>query len=920
MQKKLYLIDAFALIFRAYYSMIRNPRMTSYGKNTNAQYGFTNSLIDLLNREKPSHIAVCFDSPGDTERNEIYSEYKANREETPEDLLKAIPDIKQIIEAFNIPIVELPGYEADDIIGGLAKQAEMRDFDTFMVTPDKDFGQLVSDHIFMYVPAARGNGPQKMGPQEICDKWDIKRVDQVIDILGLMGDASDNIPGIKGVGEKTAVKLLKEYDNLENVLANAVNIKGKLGEKVRDGKEDALMSKQLATIITDIPYSMDENKFIYEEPDKDKLDEIFQSLEFRTLGKRLLGDSFSIENTQSTPSQNLFDHIEEDIEPENIELKSLIDFKVKYTLIDDIDTLTETLNYISEFEKIAFDTETDGLDLMESKPVGLSISVKPFEAFYINLSDRLEEFMVPLQKFFSDSSKLWIGQNLKFDKHMLENIGIKVEGNVYDTLLAHYVHDSSSKHGLDFLAQKYLHYKTIPIEKLLGPKGKNQKNMRDIPDETIKNYACEDADVTLRLYQKFKEIINDEKEKAIIEDVEFPTSDILQDMETTGVRLDSQFLHNYSHEIEIEILNTEKAIYAHAGETFNISSPKQLGNILFENMQLSDKPKKTKSGQYKTGESELIILKDVHPIIEEILNYRQLTKLKSTYVDALPRMVNPRTHRIHTTYSQSIAVTGRLSSNNPNLQNIPIKTERGKKIREAFIPSHDCALLSADYSQIELRVIAYVSDDRTMIEAFREDKDIHTATASKVFGVSESEVSPEMRYKAKAVNFGIIYGQTPFGLSQSLKIPRNEARTIIDNYFKEFPRIKNYMDDTIASAERNGYVSTLIGRKRYLADINSTNKTVKGFAERNAINSPIQGSAADLIKIAMIRVNEKIHAQKMQSKLILQVHDELVFDAKNEELNDLKTLVKHEMENAQKLGDVPLKVSIGIGSNWLEAH
>ncbi len=918
MQKKLYLIDAFAMIYRAYYSMIRNPRMTSYGKNTNAQYGFTNSLIDILNRENPTHIAVCFDSPGDTERNLEYEDYKANREEAPEDIIAALPDIKEIVTALNIPIVELPGYEADDIVGGLAKQAEQKGYTTYMVTPDKDYGQLVNENIYMYVPAARGDGPKIMGTQEICKKWDIKRTDQVIDILGLMGDASDNIPGIKGVGEKTAIKLIKEYDTLENVLDHADKIKGKLGEKIRDGKEDALMSKRLATIITDIPYTLDEDLFIKEAPDKDKLNEIFEKLEFRTLGKRILGESFSIATVQSGAEQSLFGDQDSD-ETETIELKSLVDFKVKYTLIDTPKKLESCLKDLSKHEIIAYDTETDGLDLMQSVPVGISFSVRAQEAFYIDLNKELTNEIEQLQDFFRQKDKTWVGQNLKFDRHMLQNIGIQTSDALYDTLLAHYVHDSSSKHGLDFLAQKYLHYKTIPIEKLIG-KGRTQKNMKELSAESIKNYACEDADITLQLYHKLKDIIDDKQEQDLLQTIEFPTSTTLLDMETAGVSLDSDFLHDYSDELSTEIAQTQDQIYEYAGEEFNISSPKQLGTILFDKMQLIEKPKKTKTGQYKTGESELVAIAHVHPIIEEILEYRQLTKLKSTYVDSLPKLVNPNTQKLHTTYSQSITVTGRLSSNNPNLQNIPIKTERGKRIREAFIPSPDCTLISADYSQIELRVIAYVSDDSTMISAFREDKDIHRATASKVFGVDEDEVDDQMRYQAKAVNFGIIYGQTPFGLSQSLGISRYEAKDIIDSYFREFPNIKKYMDQTIQYAQEHGYVKTLLGRRRYLSDINSANKTVRGFAERNAINSPIQGSAADLIKKAMIDVHQELKSQKLKSKMILQVHDELVVDAQDSELDKVKNIVLQKMENAQDLGDVPLKVSLGVGKNWLEAH
>ncbi len=918
-ENRLFLLDAFALIYRAYYAMIRNPRMTSYGKNTNAQYGFTNSLLDILNNENPTHIAVCFDSPEETERAVEYSDYKANREAMPEDIAAAIPDIKEIIAAFQIPIVELPGYEADDIIGGLAKQAEKKKHTTYMVTPDKDFGQLVSPNIFIYKPAARGNGPVIMGEKEVCEKWDIAEVRQVIDVLGLMGDASDNIPGIKGVGEKTAIKLLKQYGTLEAVLENADEIKGKLGEKIRAGKQDALISKSLATIITDIPYVYDEKNFERSDTDEEALKEVFEKLEFRSLGKRVMGKDFKIEN-KSTASAPVFDFEEEDGNPESVKMKSLIDVKVKYELVDSLEGLEACLKRFGESPEIAIDTETTGLDIMADHPVGISLSDQKNEAYYINLnSDEAEERIALLRPWMA-KERLWIGHNIKYDQHMLHNIGLHLKGNIYDTMLAHYVLDPAAKHGLNDLSERYLLYKPISIEKLIGPKGKNQKNMRDLAAEKIKNYACEDADITWQLFlylrKKSEEI---EASKKLIEELECPTSSTLLDMEIAGVHLDVEFLKSYSKELEAEIEDTKVKVYECAGHSFNLSSPKQIGEVLFGEMQLVEKPKKTKTGQYKTNEAELLKLQHKHPIVDEILNYRELSKLKSTYVDALPKLISPVDNKLHTTYSQSVAVTGRLSSTNPNLQNIPIKTERGKRIREAFVPFVDSFLLSADYSQIELRIMAYFSKDTTMIAAFRNGEDIHSTTAAKVFGVDVADVTAEMRYQAKAVNFGIIYGQTPFGLSQSLGIPLREAREIIDNYFEEFSSIKDYMEETQENARRNGYVQTLFGRRRYLPDINSANSVVRGFAERNAINSPIQGTAADLIKMAMNHIHAKLQVG-FGTKLILQVHDELVLDVPSSEVDEVKNLVHREMTQVYELGDVPLEVSIGIGKNWLEAH
>lgn len=942
MQKKLFLLDAMALVFRAYYALIRSPRITSKGRNTNAQFGFTNTLIELINNQKPTHIAVCFDTHAPTERHTDFADYKANRQEAPEDIISSIPDIKKIIKGFNIPVVELDGYEADDIIGALAKKAEKEGYEVFMVTPDKDYGQLVSEKIKIYKPGYQGGIVEIMGPEEVCKKWDIASVSQVIDILGLMGDAVDNIPGIAGVGEKTAAKLLKEYNSIENILANADNIKGALGEKIRNGKENAIMSKKLATILLDVPVEFHEEDFCMKEWNRDALTEIFTELEFKTMAKRILGEEISIANVQQVatekPAQmDLFGNAVETKQPvkeiaeENDEpsfgapAKNINNTTHNYILANDdkaIDALVKTLSKETE---ICFDTETTNIDANLADLVGMSFSLKAGEAWYVPCpEDRkaTEKILAKFQSLFNDPKKIWIGQNLKYDMLVLKWYGIELLGDIFDTMLAHYVIDPDGKRGMDVLSAQYLGYEPIHIEELIGKKGKAQGNMRDVEFEKIKEYAAEDADITLQLKHHFLPQLKTKEVEKVFYEVENPLVKVLTAMEFEGIRVDENFLKEYSVELEREAKKAEESVYAQAGVRFNLASPKQLGEVLFEKLQLDPKAKKTKTGQYATGEDVLLKLASQNKIVDDILSFREYTKLKNTYVDALPGLINPKTGRVHTSYAQAVAVTGRLSSNNPNLQNIPIRTERGREIRKAFIPrDENHVLVSADYSQIELRIVAGISGDTNMCEAFTTGKDIHTATAAKVFNVDESAVTKEMRYKAKSVNFGIIYGQGAFGLAENLGIPRSEAKEIIDNYKKQFPNIQQYMDGSINFAKEHGYVQTLMGRKRWLKDINSANFTVRGFAERNAINSPIQGTAADMIKLAMIKIHQEFTKKKFRSKMLLQVHDELVFDVLKEELEMVKPVIINCMQHALALpNNVPTDAEIGSGINWLEAH
>jgi DNA polymerase I len=955
MQKKLFLLDAFALVFRAYYALIRNPRITSKGRNTNAQFGFTNTLIDLIKNQNPTHMAVCFDTHAPTERHTDFADYKANRQETPEDILSAVPDIKKIIEGFNIPVIAIDGYEADDVIGALAKQAEKEGYEVFMVTPDKDYGQLVSDNIKIYKPPYQGGTIEIMGPKEVCAKWGIKNVSQVIDILGLMGDAVDNIPGIKGVGEKTAAKLLAEYETLENILHNADKIKGSIGEKVRAGKELAVMSKKLATIITNVPTAeFHEENFRIKEMNKEVLKEIFEELEFKTLGKRVLGDDINVTaevwnhtnaekpKAQKAPTSqmDLFGNVIEQPQEtpaaapspdggleENLMVadKNINNTPHNYFLVNTDELINQLTTILINETEICFDTETTGIDANDAELVGLSFSIKPAEGYYVPCPADKEACIKLLNNFkeiFSNTKITWVGQNLKYDMLMLKWYGFELAGNIFDTMLAHYVIEPDGKRNMDALSAKYLGYEPVHIEELIGKKGKGQGTMRDVEAEKIKDYAAEDADITLQLKNIFLPQLKEKEVEKVFYEVENPLVKVLTAMEFEGIRIDEGFLNDYSKELEREAKIAEESVYKQAGVRFNLASPKQLGEVLFDKLQLDPKAKKTKTGQYATGEEVLLKLAAQNKIVDDILIFREYTKLKSTYVDALPLMINKKTGRVHTSYAQAVAVTGRLSSNNPNLQNIPVRTDRGREIRKAFIPrDKDHVLISADYSQIELRIVAAISGDVNMCEAFTTGKDIHTATAAKVFNVDEKEVTKEMRYKAKSVNFGIIYGQGAFGLAENLSISRTEAKEIIDNYKKQFPNIQKYMDDTINFAKENGYVETLMGRKRWLKDINSANFTVRGFAERNAINSPIQGSAADMIKMAMIKIHEEFNKQNFKSKMLLQVHDELVFDAHRSEIEIIKPVILNCMQTALALPNgVPTDAEIGMGENWLEAH
>ena len=919
--KKLFLLDAYALIFRAYYAFIRAPRINSKGLNTSAMFGFTNTLLDIINNEKPSHIAVVFDAPEQTLREIDYEAYKANREETPEDIKLSVPWIMKIIEGFNIPILMAPGYEADDVIGTLAKRAEQEGFLTYMMTSDKDYGQLVSDNIFIYKPGYQGGKAEVLGIPEVLLKFDIERVDQVIDILGMMGDAVDNIPGIPGVGEKTAVKLLKQFGSLEGLLANTDQLKGKQKENVENFADQAIMSKKLATILLDAPTPLNEEDLKIKEYNKESLKDIFNELEFRQLAKRVLGEETPAAGDVQQGS--LFG--EEELEAVTVpsDLKKITDIPHHYILVETEQMLGDLLEKLKTERSFCFDTETSDLEPINAYLVGMSFAVVAHEAYYVPVPKDQNEARILLQKFapiFSDSEKELIGQNIKYDYKMLGKYGIEVKNKLFDTMVAHYILSPDGKHGMDVLAAQYLQYEPVSIETLIGKKGKNQGSMADLSPAEIKDYAAEDADITLQLKHIFEPKLTTAESRKLFDEVEVPLITVLADMEMEGVRVDEQFLKDYSNELQKDIVIFEKEIHEIAGEVFNIDSPKQLGTILFEKLKITDQVKKTKTGQYATGEDILSKFVHDHPVVGKILDYRELRKLKSTYVDALPELINKHTGRVHTNYMQTVAATGRLSSNNPNLQNIPIRTSRGKEIRKAFVPrNEEYTLLSADYSQVELRIIAALSNDENMCEAFLQGADIHAATASKVFGVPLDQVDKSMRSKAKAVNFGIIYGQGAFGLAQNLGIPRGEAKEIIDSYFKQFNRLKAYQQENIENARKTGYVETILGRRRYLADINSANAVVRGFAERNAINAPIQGSAADIIKVAMIRIQEDLRKMKLRSKMILQVHDELVFDVHKEELEIIQPIISERMTTAVKMR-VPLEIDMNHGDNWLQAH
>lgn len=933
--KKLFLLDAFALIYRAHFALSKSPRFTSGGLNTSAIMGFTNTLLEVLKKEQPTHMAVVFDTDAPTERHTDYTDYKAQRQAMPEDLALAIPYIKRLIQGFNIPCVFSDGYEADDIIGTLAKKAEKEGFTVYCMTPDKDFGQLVSENIFIYKPARMGNGMEILGVKEILEKWEIERVEQVIDILGLWGDAVDNIPGIPGVGEKTAKQLIKQYGSVEGIIENSHELKGKLRENVENFAEQGLISKKLATILLNAPVELDIKALEIEEPDRDVLEPLFAELEFRTLGKRVFGEGFSVNDGKpasiggqmdmfSSPATPSSPPKIDDIYAEKIPAaKNIGNTDHNYILADTVEKQQELVGILSQQKYICFDTETTCLDANDCELVGLSFSIKPGEAWYVPLSADQTECQRCVTQFkpvLENPAIGKIGQNLKYDILVLNWYGIKVQGELFDTMLAHYLIDPDSRHNMDLLAENYLNYSPVSITSLIGPKGKAQGNMRDADLDKITEYAAEDADITLQLRDVFIPILEGVNASALASEIENPLIYVLADIEREGVKIDQQALAEFSEVLKTDIKQLEANIYEKAGVKFNIASPKQLGEVLFDKLQLDPQAKKTKTGQYQTGEDVLTRLANKSDIVADILDFRQLQKLKSTYVDALPQMINRKTSRIHTSYNQAVAATGRLSSNNPNLQNIPIRTERGREVRRAFIPrDENHVLLSADYSQIELRLIAEISKDENMMEAFDKGLDIHTATAAKVYGVPLEEVTSTQRRNAKAVNFGIIYGQSAFGLSQNLGIPRKEAAEIIENYFNTYPSIKNYMSDTMNFARENGYVETIKGRRRYLRDINSANQTVRGFAERNAINAPIQGSAADMIKIAMIRIHQDIIDQKLASRMTMQVHDELVFDVPKSETAVMKKIIEDRMKNAIET-TVPIVVEVGEGENWLEAH
>jgi DNA polymerase-1 len=941
-QKRLFLLDAYALIFRGYYALIKNPRINSKGMDTSAIMGFMNSLFDVIRREKPDHLAVCFDKDGSAERTELYADYKANRDETPDAIRIAVPYIQNILKAMHIPSIEVSGLEADDIIGTLAKQAEKEDYKVFMVTPDKDFGQLVSENIFMYRPARMGNGIEIWGIPEIQKRFGVEKPEQVIDYLGMMGDASDNIPGLPGVGDKTAKKFIEEFGSLEALLENTDKLKGKMKEKVEENAELGRLSKKLATICITCDVTFNAKDYELSMPDSEKVQEIFEELEFRRLREQFL-KLFSGE-TENSPTQvtstetakkvsqsagsgqfSLFGN--DGTAPATLEVisgrKTIKDIPHIYQSVAQGMAMDLFLKNLMKQRSVCFDTETTSLNPLIAELVGIAFSWETGKGFYLPFSEDQEEAQALIEKirpFFESPDIEKIGQNLKYDIKVLRKYNVTVEGPLFDTMLAHYLINPDMRHNMDVLAETYLNYTPVSITELIGKKGKNQMSMRDVPLEKQTEYAVEDTDVTFQLAQHFKKELVEAKTIDLFNDIEIPLLSVLADMELEGINLDTAFLKGLTKDLDADIKNLEQKIYTEAGEEFNIGSPKQLGEILFDKLKLVAKPKKTKTGQYSTAEDVLSSLAKEHQIIRDVLEYRGLAKLKSTYVDALPEQVEESTGRVHTDYMQTVAATGRLSSNNPNLQNIPIRTERGRQVRRAFVPrDENYTLLAADYSQIELRIIAALSDEDTMIEAFKNGEDIHASTASKVFNVPLNEVSREQRGNAKTVNFGIIYGVSAFGLSNQTDLSRTEAKELIETYYKTYPKLRNYISEQIDFARDHGYVQTVLGRRRYLKDINGSNAVVRGAAERNAINAPIQGSAADIIKIAMINIHKKLVSGKYKTKMLLQVHDELVFDVYKPELEKVKEMIKNEMENAYQL-KVPLVVDLGMGSNWLEAH
>lgn len=935
-EKKLFLLDGMALIYRAFFAFSQNPRITSYGLNTSAMFGFVNTILDIQRNQKPTHLACVFDTSAPTERHIEYESYKAHREEMPEDLSKSIPYIFKILEAFNIPVITFDGYEADDIIGTIALRDGAPDCKVYMMTPDKDFGQLVNENVFIFKPARLGNDYEIMGVPEVLKKWEIDNISQVIDILAIWGDAVDNIPGIPGMGEKTAKKLVKEYGSLENILANTDKFKGKQQENLINFREQALLSKRLATINIKVPIDHVLDDYEVKDINKDAVRELFNELEFRQLTKRVLGEEVPAPEkpTKSTKASAKSDSQQGDLFAgtpdarseefvEDEETYSGGDFNTiattphQYELIIDQDGKAKVLELLMNAKEFCFDTETTGLDALTAEPIGLALSVKAGEGYYVKISQPSDlEFFRPA----FESEALKIAQNLKYDLQILRNYGIEVKPPFFDTMLAHYLIEPDKRHNMDELSRQYLRYDPVSIETLIGKKGKNQLKMSEVDVEKVKEYAAEDADITFQLKQSLNPYLVSRKAEDVFNKIEIPLVPVLADMEREGIRVDADFLRQYSKEIASEVVEIERRIYEQAGEKFNIASPLQLGKILFEKLQLDDKAKKTKTGQYQTGEDILVKLAHKSSIVQDILDFRGLQKLKSTYVDALPELINPNTGRVHTTFNQAVAATGRLSSTNPNLQNIPVRSEKGREVRKAFVPrNEEYVIVSADYSQIELRVIASISGDEGMMDAFNNNLDIHAATAAKVFGVALDAVTKEQRYKAKSVNFGLIYGQGAFGLAENLGITRTEAKEIIDSYFTQFPQIKSYMNTVIESARSKGYVETLMGRRRYLRDINSANATVRSFAERNAINAPIQGTAADMIKLAMINVQNTLKKMNCRSRMILQVHDELLFDVHKDELNELKEVIKNEMQLAMPL-KVPVIAEAGHGMNWLEAH
>ena len=928
-EKKLFLLDAYALIFRSYYAFIKNPRITSKGMNTSAIFGFLLTLEEVLQKQKPSHIAVVFDTPAPTFRHEMYKEYKATRDETPEDIKKAIPYIKQLLEAYRIPVIDCPGYEADDVIGTLAGKASERGFTTYMMTPDKDFAQLVSDNVIMFKPSRGGNESVRWGVDEVKREFSVQKPEQVIDILALMGDTSDNIPGAPGVGPKTAMKLISEYGSIEELFRNSDKLKGKLKEIIENNREQIEISKKLATIELNVPVVFKEEELITEAPDRNKLKSLFDELEFRTVAARILAEA---DRPEKTPAQKeVFDTPKENIQgtlfgneitAPAIKRNTIDNVAHNYLLIESDSDIKELVSRAIQLKELCFDTETTSINPLESELVAIAFSWEKGSGFMIHFPEsrqKTQNILEILRQVFEDPAIVKIGQNLKFDIQVLANYGIEVNGPLFDTMIAHYLLEPDMRHNMNLLSETYLLYSPVHIESLIGEKGQNQKNMRAVAVEKLTEYAVEDADITLRLKDVFEPRLRSEGLSDLAQDIEMPLIPVLAGMERNGVKLNQDDLKSITVDLREDILALEKEIYSLAGTEFNISSPKQLGDILFIRLKLDDNARVTKTRQFITNEEILQRLSGKHPVINKVLEYRGLKKLLSTYAEALPQLVNKKTGRLHTSFNQAVASTGRLSSNNPNLQNIPVRDERGREIRKAFIPEKKHIFFSADYSQIELRLMAHLSKDKSMIADFLSGNDIHAATASKIFGVAIEDVTREMRSRAKTANFGIIYGISSFGLAERLTIGRKEAKELIDGYFNSYPGVKAYMDESIRKARELGYVTTMFGRKRYVRDIVSRNQVVRGNAERNAINAPIQGSAADIIKIAMVKIHERMKAEQLASKMILQVHDELIFEVFTPELEKLKDIVIFEMTNAVKL-NVPLKVDWGTGKNWLEAH